>query len=66
MNLFTVLLIAAVVAVVFTYVGIMLGRRSKTANALADRVQAETEHLRAEAKLKAAQAKAFLKDAGID
>lgn len=65
MNLFIVLLICAVVAVVFTYVGVMLGRRSKTANNAADRLAAEIEDARAAAELKRAQAAHLLKQIGV-
>ncbi|GAB3305659.1 hypothetical protein [Luteimonas notoginsengisoli] len=36
------------VAVVFAYVGVMLGRRSKTANAYADQLYARSKQLEAE------------------
>lgn len=35
------------IAVVFTFVGVLLGRRSATANKVADRLQAEIDEIRA-------------------
>lgn len=41
-NLFTILVLAFV-AVACTFLGVMLGRRSKTANTYADRIQAKLD-----------------------
>lgn len=44
------LIVLAIVAVASAYIGIMLGRRSKTANLYADKVQAEIREIEARTK----------------
>lgn len=53
------LLICALVFVIGAYVGLMLGRRSKTANLYADRIKAEIDEIEA-------RTKQFRRDTGLD
>jgi len=53
------LIVLAIVAVTFTYVGIMLGRRSTTANLYATKIDAEISEIRA-------RTRAMLSSHGLD